>query len=448
MSSTALAVAVDRARLIDWYRRNRERSRQLFDLLDPDAYYTRPIALRNPIVFYEGHLPAFSVIALLQRGLGLPGVDSRMERLFERGIDPDSVDHAVPRSGAGTIWPSREEVLAFGRRADEAIVDALGTAAFDLSGGEHLAMRRGEAIFTALEHEAMHQETLLYMWHRLPPQQKRVPPGLRYERGSCPPRETANIPAGVATLGAGRAATPFGWDNEFGEHRIDVGAFEIDVHNVTNAVFLEFIDAGGYRTPDLWSAAGWQWREAEAITHPAFWVRDGSGWRWRGMFENIELPLSWPVYVSHEEAAAFARWRGRRLPTEAEYHRAAFGTPEGGERQFPWGDAAPDASRGNFDFASWEPVPAGARPHAASAWGVQDLVGNGWEWTSTVFAPFPGFEPMASYPEYSADFFDGQHYVMKGASPATARELVRRSFRNWFRPNYPYVYATFRTALS
>ncbi len=166
------------------------------------------------------------------------------------------------------------------------------------------------------------------------------------------------------------------------------------------------------------------------------------------MFENIELPLSWPVYVSHEEAAAFARWRGRRLPTEAEYHRAAFGTPEGGERQFPWGDAAPDASRGNFDFASWEPVPAGARPHGASAWGVQDLVGNGWEWTSTVFGPFPGFEPMASYPEYSADFFDGQHYVMKGASPATARELVRRSFRNWFRPNYPYVYAKFRTALS
>jgi ergothioneine biosynthesis protein EgtB len=448
LSSTALAAAVDRARLIDWYRRNRERSRQLFDLLDPDAYYTRPIALRNPIVFYEGHLPAFSVIALLQRGLGLSGVDSRMERLFERGIDPDSVDHAVPRSGAGTIWPSREEVLAFGRGVDEAIVDALGSAAFDLSGGEHIAMRRGEAIFTALEHEAMHQETLLYMWHRLPPQQKRVPPELRYERGSGPPRETANIPAGAATLGADRAAIPFGWDNEFGEHRIDVGAFEIDVHNVTNAEFLEFIDAGGYWTPDMWSAAGWQWRETEAITHPAFWVRDGSGWRWRGMFENIELPLSWPVYVSHEEAAAFARWRGRRLPTEAEYHRAAFGTPGGEERQSPWGDAAPDASRGNFDFASWEPVPAGARPHGASAWGVQDLVGNGWEWTSTVFGPFPGFEPMASYPEYSADFFDGQHYVMKGASPATAGALVRRSFRNWFRPNYPYVYATFRTALS
>jgi formylglycine-generating enzyme required for sulfatase activity len=171
------------------------------------------------------------------------------------------------------------------------------------------------------------------------------------------------------------------------------------------------------------------------------------------MFENIALPPAWPVYVSGEEAAAFARWRQRRLPTEAEYHRAAFGasstsTAGAAERAHPWGDAVPDASRGNFDFASWEPVPAGARPLGVSAWGVQDLVGNGWEWTSTVFGPFPGFEPMASYPEYSADFFDGQHLVIKGASPATARELVRRSFRNWFRPNYPFVYAKFRTAAS
>ena len=459
MSSIAPTVQnpprVDRQLLIDWYQRNRERSRRLFDLIDPAAYFSRPIALRNPIVFYEGHLPAFSVIALLKRGLGLPGVDARMERLFERGIDPDSVELAVPRTGAETAWPSRDEVLAFGRRADEAIVEALGQAVFDLSGGEHRAMRRGEAIFTALEHEAMHQETLLYMWHRLPHEQKRAPASLHYERAVEPTtRSTVRIASGVATLGA-HADIPFGWDNEFDEHRVEVGAFEIDVHSVTNADFLEFMDAGGYRKRELWSDAGWQWREHEGVTHPAFWVRDGSRWDWRGMFENIALPSEWPVYVSGEEASAYARWRERRLPTEAEYHRAAFGTPsatgddsKSAERDFPWGDAAADATRGNFDFGSWEPVPVGARPLGASAWGVQDLVGNGWEWTSSVFGPFPGFEPMASYPEYSADFFDGQHYVIKGASPATARELVRRSFRNWFRPNYPFVYAKFRTALS
>ena len=439
-------LALDRDSLVAWYLRNRERSRRLFDLIDPDVYYSRPIALRNPIVFYEGHLPAFSIISLLNRGLGRPGVDGRLERLFARGIDPDSVESATPRSGASTQWPSRQEVLAFGRAADEAVLTALRDAPFV---EDRPAMQHGEAVFTALEHEAMHQETLLYMWHRLPHEHKHRPVDLGYELGGAPVSQaTVQIPAGDATLGADRAAARFGWDNEFGLLSVPVPAFDIDVHNVTNAAFLEFVEAGGYEQRDLWSDEAWQWIQTDRIAHPTFWIKVAAEWRWHGMFEDLPLPLAWPVYVSQAEANAFARWKGRRLPTEAEYHRAAFGTPEGHERQFPWGDAAPDASYGNFDFASWEPVPAGARPAGASAWGVHDLAGNGWEWTSTVFAPFPGFAPMASYPEYSAEFFDGQHFVMKGASPATAKELVRRSFRNWFRPNYPYVYATFRTASS
>jgi gamma-glutamyl hercynylcysteine S-oxide synthase len=132
------------------------------------------------------------------------------------------------------------------------------------------------------------------------------------------------------------------------------------------------------------------------------------------------------------------------LPSEAEYQRAAFGAPDGTERAFPWGDAVPGVAHGNFGLRHWDPVPVGSHPAGVSAWGVHDLIGNGWEWTSTVFAPFPGFTPMPSYPRYSIDFFDGGHYVMKGASPATATELVRRSWRNWFRPRYPYPYAAFR----
>jgi iron(II)-dependent oxidoreductase len=453
------SLAIDRSAVVDWYLGNRARSRAIFDLIDPAAYYSRPIALRNPIVFYEGHLPAFSVLAFLRRGLGHPPIDERLERLFERGIDPDSAEAAVPRSGAGTMWPSRDEVLAFGARADEAIVRALEDAEFL---EDRPAMQRGQALYTALEHEAMHQETLLYMWHRLPYEQK-IRPGLA--RPDLPPSGASTsgggrrvrVPEGVATLGADRARIPFGWDNEFEEHRVEVPAFEIDVHNVTNGEFLEFVNAGGYRARELWSADHWAWLQQDRITHPTFWLPSplGSGapstsdaeWYWRGMFEDIPLPYDWPVYVSHAEATAFARWKNRRLPTEAEFHRAAYGTPTGVERACPWGDALPDArsGRGNFDFERFEPVPVGSHPSGASAWGVHDLVGNGWEWTSTIFAPFPGFSPMASYPEYSADFFDGQHYVMKGASPATAAALIRRSFRNWFRPNYPYVYAAFRT---
>jgi len=148
--------------------------------------------------------------------------------------------------------------------------------------------------------------------------------------------------------------------------------------------------------------------------------------------------------VSHDNASAYAQWRGWLLPTEAQFQRAAYGTPDGTERAYPWGSASPSAAHGVFDFSSWDPEPAGSHPDGRSAWSVDDLVGNGWEWTNTVFAPFPGFEPLPSYPEYSADFFDGEHFVMKGASPATARELIRPTFRNWFRPRYPYVYATFR----
>jgi ergothioneine biosynthesis protein EgtB len=440
-------LALDRASLVEWYLRNRERSRRLFDLIDADVYYTRPIALRNPIVFYEGHLPAFSVISFLKRGLGRPGVDERLEQLFARGIDPDTVDAAVPRSGASTRWPDRKEVLAFGRAADEAVLAALRDAPFV---EDRPAMQHGEAIFTALEHEAMHQETLLYMWHRLPHDHKHKPIDLAYDLGGAPvAHHVARISAGETTLGADRSRGRFGWDNEFGELRVNVPAFDIDVHNVTNAEYLDFIQAGGYRRRELWSDADWAWVQSEQLEFPIFWAKPDGAWLWHGMFEDLPLPPAWPVYVSQAEAAAFARWRGRRLPTEAEYHRAAFGVPGSeDERSLPWGHEPADPSRGNFDFSSWEPIAAGSRPSGASAWGVHDLVGNGWEWTSSIFEPFPGFSAMASYPEYSAEFFDGQHYVMKGASPGTAKELVRRSFRNWFRPNYPYVYATFRTVAS
>jgi formylglycine-generating enzyme required for sulfatase activity len=150
------------------------------------------------------------------------------------------------------------------------------------------------------------------------------------------------------------------------------------------------------------------------------------------------------VYVSHAEAEAYARWTGRELPSEAQFQRAAHGTPEGAERAYPWGEAEPGPQHGVFGFSAWDPAPAGSHPAGDSAFGVSDLVGNGWEWTRTPFAPVAGFQPLPFYRGYSADFFDGRHYVLKGASARTDASLLRRSFRNWFQPHYPYVYATFR----
>ncbi len=432
------------AAFASWYRRNRERSRAIFDLLSDGAYYSQPIALRHPIVFYEGHLPAFSFNTLVKKALGEPGIDPYLERLFARGIDPDDAAASQP---AASTWPARDAVRAFAQEADRRILDALEHAELDRPGDPLLD--RAEAVFAILEHEAMHQETLLYMWHRLPFDQKKRPHGyVPVAAGAVPVQEWIDVPGGRATLGVAREASPFGWDNERPACTVNVEPFAIERHDTTNAAFLEFVDAGGYANPAWWRAEDWAWIQRDAVTHPLFWERHAEAWHWRGMFDRIPLPLSWPAYVSFAEAAAYAKWRGARLPTEAEYQRAAFGTADGTERAHPWGAAEPSPIHGVFDFSSWDPQPAGSHPAGRSGWGVDDLAGNGWEWTSTPFGPFPGFGPMASYPEYSADFFDGDHFVLKGASPATARELLRPTFRNWFRAHYPYVYATFRCVRS
>ena len=164
-----------------------------------------------------------------------------------------------------------------------------------------------------------------------------------------PPRqELILVPAGCATLGLPRGQG-FGWDNEFDGHPGSVPAFAIDRYKVSNGDYLRFMDAGGL--PNLWTAAGWQWKTEHNITHPAFWTRDGADWRYRGMFNEIALPLAWPVYVSHAEATAYARWVESRLPTEAEWHRAAYGTPEGAERPFPWGDEQPGMKHGGTSIS-------------------------------------------------------------------------------------------------
>jgi gamma-glutamyl hercynylcysteine S-oxide synthase len=414
--------ALDRTHLVEWYRANRRRSSELFALIDDRVFYERPIPLRHPFAFYEGHLPAFSFLTLNERGLGEAPVDAALERLFERGIDPASAEDARRHDRAD--WPSRQAVAAFAAACDRQVIDALLNARIDDPGKPRLV--RAQAAFTILEHEMMHHETLLYIVNQLDESRKgRVEQ--RHEDRPLASNELRDIPAGIATLGADIDAIPFGWDNEFGRSEIPVERFGILTYPVTNADWLAFVADGG--------------------PVPPFWIERDGAWNLRALFEELPLPRSWPVYVSHRQAQAYAEWSETRLPTEAEYHRAAFGTPSAAERPLPWGSQAPAPSHGNFDFQRYDPEPVDAHPAGASAWGVMDLIGNGWEWTSTPFAPFPGFEAMASYPQYSADFFDGKHYVMKGASPVTGGALIRRSFRNWFYDDYPYMFSKFRTVI-
>lgn len=252
------------------------------------------------------------------------------------------------------------------------------------------------------------------------------------------------IPGGEITLGLSHAEGAFGWDNEFEAYIAPVPAFEIDRYMVTNRQFLEFFDAGGYEKRSLWNDEGWNWIKASGVSHPVFWKRQNEVWLYRGMFAAIPLPLDSPVYVSHAEASAYARWAGKALPTEEQWQRAAYSSPDGKQRAYPWGSYAPDPSLGNFDLVHWDPTPVNAHPHGQSAFGVEGMLGNGWEWTATPFAPFAGFQAFPFYPGYSANFFDGKHFVLKGGSMRTAACMLRPSFRNWFQAHYQYVYAGFR----
>jgi iron(II)-dependent oxidoreductase len=401
MLATQNEVAVQRE-LVERLLDARRQSDALFRLVRTDALYERPIPERHRIVFYLGHLEAFDWNLLHERALGVKSWHPEFDRLFAFGIDP--VGGGLPDDRASD-WPALSAVRDYvagirgriGEKLDGGIVES-NARDFD---GVPLSV----LLNVAIEHRLMHVETLSYMLHQLAFEKK--------VRTSEVPEPTASqaragmveVPAGPVVMGLARGGEEFGWDNEFEAHTVDVAAFAMDRSKVSNREYTEFVAASGYETRSLWSDEDWDWITAQGISHPVFWKRAGDDWRYRAMFDERALPLDWPVYVSHAEATAYARWAGKSLPTEAEWQRAVSGE---------------------------------------NAFGVNGLFGNGWEWTSSVFKPFPGFEAFPFYRGYSADFFDGKHFVMKGGAPVTAACMLRPTFRNWFQAHYQYVYAGFR----
>lgn len=375
----------------------RAQTDELFDLLEPESLYLRPVEERHRLIFYLGHLEAFDWNLVGRWALGLPSFNPQFDKLFEFGIDPEP---GQSPQDTPADWPTLGEVHGYKdevrRRVDEVLADAPKNLAH-----------------VVVEHRWMHAETFAYLLHNLNGEGFRPghPKDAVISGGHPIDNPMISIPAGTVTLG--QSPEEFGWDNEFQRHTLHVEDYKLSKYKVTNGEYLRFLETG-----------------AKA---PHFWARHGGEWFYRGVFGLIPLPLDWPVYVTQAEASAYAMWVGKNLMTEPQFHRAAHGTPEG-----------TDSAMGNFDFHRWDPVSVTANPQSASAFGVEQLIGNGWEWTSTLFGPFEGFQPFPFYAGYSANFFDNAHYVIKGASSRTASCFLRRSFRNWFRPNYPYVYAGFR----
>jgi ergothioneine biosynthesis protein EgtB len=415
-----------------------ERTDRIFGFVADHALLARPIPLRQPFLFYVGHLPAFAWNHLGRGVLRLPSFAPDLDALFEAGIDPPD-DAEPPRQNDATLWPRLDRVLAYRDRIRSKLRAALGEPAL------------AEVLPMVLEHELMHQETLLYMLQQLPAEAKRPPANLA-AWPTAPAvtrmRERVRVSAGTAHLGASPGG--FFWDNEQPEYDLHTEAFELDSLPVTNREFREFVSAGCYADQGLWTQDGWRWLAQTRRAMPHGWSAGAHDWTVATLFGEVPFAdaAEWPASVSHCEAQAFALWTGARLPNEQEFHRAAYATPDGGIRLHPWGDAAPAPEHANLDLHRFHPTPVGSHPLGASAFGVHEMVGNGWEWTATPFRPFPGFQPLERYRRYSADFFDERHFVLLGGSWATDLRLVRRSFRNWFQPHYPYVFTKFRRVYS
>lgn len=411
---------------------------RLFDLAREEDLRESPGFGFRPIIWHLAHIGVFEAYWILQKLKGESSLNEQYERIF----DPIS----TPREESRNL-PTRREMEEYLSEVRRRVLKYLEETKFD---ERDLLLRDGYVFHLVLEHEYQHQETLAYLFQLLDSSKKTRPalaePEYPFPLSSYTSKEMLQVPAGPFEMGAVRDA--FVYDNELPARIVDVPAFRIDRLLTTNEDYARFVEEGGYKRREFWSDEGWSWKEKEDWSAPLYWTRDGKSWRVREMFEEAELQLSHPVTgISFHEAEAYARFVGKRLPTEAEWEKAASWDAERNlKRRFAWGDQAPTQQLANFNFNFWGTTPVGSFPQGASPNGCLDMTGNVWEWTSTPFEGYPGFKAFP-YPEYSEVWFDGDHRILKGGSWATRAPLLRTSFRNFFRRQFRIAFAGLRCAV-
>jgi len=392
--------------------------------------------LMSPPVWDVAHIANYEEQWLV-RALGAPSVaDPRLDGLYDAFRHPRATRAGLPLLGVDEAFSYAAKVRA---RALE-LLDATSSEA------DSARLLRGGSVYGMVaQHEQQHVETLLATLQLVTRVPLAPPKGTAQSRPTPLPdaRGEIRIPGGPFTMGSDDA---WAYDNERPAHVVTLKDFFIDRTPVTNGDFAIFIEAGGYRTSSLWAAAGWEHKVAAALEHPAYWRRNSTGWERRRFGSWEPLPLEEPVmHVCFYEAEAYACWAHQRLPTEAEWERAARWTPEGTASTWPWGESPPGPEHANLWPVCGHPLPVGSFPRGASACGVLGLIGDVWEWTSSDFQPYPGFVAFP-YAEYSTPFFGNSSKVLRGGSWAVAPVAVRSSFRNWDLPIRRQIFSGFRCA--
>ncbi|GAA1751830.1 ergothioneine biosynthesis protein EgtB [Streptomonospora arabica] len=404
--------------------------------LDETELLAQHSPLMSPLVWDLAHVGNYEEQWLLRTAAGGEALRPDIDVLYDAFENP-----RAERVGLPLLSPREAE--DYNARVRDRVLDSLDRAAFDA--GTPL-LDGGFVYHMVIQHEHQHDETMLAT-HQL----RRGDPVLADPPAPPPPGAFAGpdevlVEAGPFTMGT--TADPWAYDNERPAHTVEVPAFWIDTRAVTNARYLEFVADGGYDDPRWWSPRGWDWRTASGKRGPAFWADDGAGGVLRRRLGRVEpLPMDEPVqHVSFHEAEAYARWAGKRLPTEAEWEKAARYDPATKQSlRFPWGSAEPGEAHANLGQRLLRPAAAGTYPAGAAPSGALQMLGDVWEWTSSDFHGYPGFAAFP-YREYSEVFFGGDYKVLRGGSWATHSTAVRATFRNWDHPIRRQIFSGFRCA--
>jgi iron(II)-dependent oxidoreductase len=426
-----------KARVADELERVRVRSLGLTtDVLDVDDLLAQHSRLMSPLVWDLAHVGNYEELWLLRAAAGVDPMRPEIDDIYDAFEHPRAERPTLPLLGP-------DEAQVYLRVVREKVLDSLHHVRFDPA---NPLLDNGFVYGMVVQHEHQHDETMLAT-HQL----RRGSAVLTDLPPEPAPPDAARLPAEVLVpagdFAMGTSDDYWAYDNERPQHDVFVPAFWIDTTPVTSRAYLSFVEAGGYNDSRWWTAKGWDWRCESGKRAPAFWRRDGGQWL-RRRFGRVEpLALDQPVqHVCAHEADAYARWAGRRLPSEAEWEKAASWDPVARrKRRYPWGDADPTPRRANLGQRHHQPAPVGSFPEGASAYGARQLVGDVWEWTSSTFASYPGFRSFP-YKEYSEVFFGPDYRVLRGGSWATDPTACRSTFRNWDYPIRRQIFAGFRCA--
>jgi gamma-glutamyl hercynylcysteine S-oxide synthase len=422
-----------REKVAEQLRRSRDRSVALTDAVDDDDLVRQHSKLMSPLVWDLAHIGNQEELWLVRDVGGREPVRCDIDEIY------DAFQHArSDRPQLPLLSPSESRVYV--REVRDKVLDVLDRVELE---GRPL-VDNGFAFGMIAQHEQQHDETMLAT-HQL-----RVGPPVLHAPAppaavSPPKVKEVLVPGGLFTMGT--SIEPWALDNERPAHQVHVDPYFIDTAPVTNGEYAAFVDAGGYDDRRWWTDDGWEYRQHAGLRAPRFWERAGDRWL-RTRFGVVEpIPADEPVvHVSFHEAQAYAAWAGRRLPTEAEWEKAARFDPRTGRSlRFPWGDEEPTAEHANLAQRHLGPAPVGAYPAGVSPLGVHQLIGDVWEWTSTDFAGYPGFRAFP-YREYSEVFFGPKYKVLRGGSFGTDPVACRATFRNWDYPIRRQIFAGFRCA--